>query len=571
MMLSQPRIWERIARRLTRLWVAASGMAVLALLLGVYGYATSLPPSVTGFARFCDALYGSITMFTINAALPPGTSGWPWPLQLARFLAAFVVFGTVIAAFWRSSIEWRTELRVGRLSNHHVIIGDGATAEHAAQAAQSPCVQLSTQDGTPAHTVAVGSDRYMVRGVQLIDGFARVAMHRAAMITVCAGADSQNRSLAFQIRDFLSDKIDGTAPRLLLESTGSDRSVLRVSQALTGLRSLMPDVRLLDLAALGARRLLTEFPPYRSRTPLEPDNAPLHVMVSEFDAFGQAVLRHLIRTCHFPDRQRLRITVVGRISDHTRENFISDYPALDLVADVRWRNKAATTVRTAEWDAWQQDGAFDAVYVTGEDINSACLHAIDAVNGLGDSPAPGVTVICAHGITALRLNEQFPGVSVFDTAGPDVLKTAYSDPIEDEARSGHEAYFAERRQAASSLSLEVRHTANQTWEDLPEWLRDKNRDQITYRKIFAWVLAALGRTPADVNTDPALLEILAEVEHRRWMSSTVLAGFRHGSVRDEERKLLHEWLIPYADLPDVQKANDRRNVLRAAKALTEAS
>jgi hypothetical protein len=54
-------------------------------------------------------------------------------------------------------------------------------------------------------------------------------------------------------------------------------------------------------------------------------------------------------------------------------------------------------------------------------------------------------------------------------------------------------------------------------------------------------------------------EVLAEAEHSYWMVERMLAGWRYGRKRDDDNKR-HNLLIPYAQLPQVQREKDRRLV-----------
>lgn len=56
--------------------------------------------------------------------------------------------------------------------------------------------------------------------------------------------------------------------------------------------------------------------------------------------------------------------------------------------------------------------------------------------------------------------------------------------------------------------------------------------------------------------DPALLELLAEVEHRRWCRERSERGWTYGLVRDNNAKV-HPDLRPYADLDEATKDKDR--------------
>lgn len=55
------------------------------------------------------------------------------------------------------------------------------------------------------------------------------------------------------------------------------------------------------------------------------------------------------------------------------------------------------------------------------------------------------------------------------------------------------------------------------------------------------------------------LERLAEAEHDGWMAQRLRNGWRHGTPRDDPKKI-HNLLIPYADLPAKEKDKDRNSV-----------
>ncbi|MEQ1905085.1 MAG: RyR domain-containing protein, partial [Pirellulaceae bacterium] len=55
------------------------------------------------------------------------------------------------------------------------------------------------------------------------------------------------------------------------------------------------------------------------------------------------------------------------------------------------------------------------------------------------------------------------------------------------------------------------------------------------------------------------LEILAEMEHERWVSEKLQSGWRYAQSRDDSKKL-HTDLVPWVNLPDPTKAYDRNTI-----------
>jgi hypothetical protein len=65
------------------------------------------------------------------------------------------------------------------------------------------------------------------------------------------------------------------------------------------------------------------------------------------------------------------------------------------------------------------------------------------------------------------------------------------------------------------------------------------------------------------------LELLAEAEHMGWDEQTRLEGWVYGPLWDDKKKT-HNLLIPYSELPEIEKEKDRgtiRNYPKYAKAV----
>jgi hypothetical protein len=54
-------------------------------------------------------------------------------------------------------------------------------------------------------------------------------------------------------------------------------------------------------------------------------------------------------------------------------------------------------------------------------------------------------------------------------------------------------------------------------------------------------------------------ELLAELEHERWMKEKLDNGYSRGPERDEERRT-HPDLVPWSDLPEESRQYDRDTV-----------
>ena len=71
--------------------------------------------------------------------------------------------------------------------------------------------------------------------------------------------------------------------------------------------------------------------------------------------------------------------------------------------------------------------------------------------------------------------------------------------------------------------------------------------------------------PEELN---GLIEKMAENVHEVWAQSRIEQGWTYGPKRNDELKQ-HPCLVPYAELPDVEKAYDRDTALGTLKLIAK--
>jgi hypothetical protein len=102
------------------------------------------------------------------------------------------------------------------------------------------------------------------------------------------------------------------------------------------------------------------------------------------------------------------------------------------------------------------------------------------------------------------------------------------------------------------------------WETLVESLKESNRQQADQileklRRIDCDIRLAGSSPPAPFTFKPEEVEILAEMEHERWVAERVSEGWQMGP-RDPEKKLT-PYLVGWDDLDEGIREYDRHAVL----------
>jgi hypothetical protein len=138
----------------------------------------------------------------------------------------------------------------------------------------------------------------------------------------------------------------------------------------------------------------------------------------------------------------------------------------------------------------------------------------------------------------------------------DVLLAGARDLI---ARAIHEKFRKDQKG-----KKEENDASMQPWENLREDLKESNRQQADdipgkLRKIKCGYSPVVDRKPAALVFTEDEVEILAELEHERWVKERLLAGWSYGNERDVDRKISPH-LVEWKALPEDIREYDRATV-----------
>jgi ppGpp synthetase/RelA/SpoT-type nucleotidyltranferase len=165
----------------------------------------------------------------------------------------------------------------------------------------------------------------------------------------------------------------------------------------------------------------------------------------------------------------------------------------------------------------------------------------------------------------LRLPADAMTLRAFVGSGTPKLESTMRETI---ARTAHETYRKAQisRKPNSDVSLVE-------WEVLPSNLKESNRNQADnivgkLRQIGCTVYAVEGGEPARFKFSDSEIEIMAEMEHGRWVVERLEDGWKWGAERDIAKKT-SPYLLSWAQLPDNVKEWDRESVRTIPNVLAE--
>ncbi|MCC6796993.1 MAG: hypothetical protein IT366_17895, partial [Candidatus Hydrogenedentes bacterium] len=136
------------------------------------------------------------------------------------------------------------------------------------------------------------------------------------------------------------------------------------------------------------------------------------------------------------------------------------------------------------------------------------------------------------------------------------------------ARRLHERYVADARKdpdkSASDPTL-------LDWEKLPESYKDSNRQVSDHLPVKLRAIGISDGQPLTRDFTKKEIEILARMEHARWMAERQLAGWRYAPGAKCEAAMTNPNLLPWSKLDRKNKDKDRDAVREMARWLKEPS
>jgi hypothetical protein len=130
------------------------------------------------------------------------------------------------------------------------------------------------------------------------------------------------------------------------------------------------------------------------------------------------------------------------------------------------------------------------------------------------------------------------------------------------ARSLHQSYIDSLHAIGESRAT---NASLVPWSELPAYKKKANQHAAAHMGVKLRIAncIACSQDYWEAETvfppDDLMMELLAQLEHRRWMADKHLAGYSFGEVRDEDRRL-HPDLIPWEQLSASDKEKDRENI-----------
>ncbi len=396
----------------------------------------------------------------------------------------------------------------------------------------------------------------------------RSRVGKASYVVSVCGDDRTNAEVAMQVRDITLRRTSGSLT-CIVHVVDPQLCALLKSYEIGESHSDRFRLDSFNVHDSGARALLREFPSFSEREDV--DEKP-HLVVVGLGRLGQSLIVQAVRrwvgTRQQPD-SRLRVTAIDVEATQHVASLLGRFPQLSEACDFSAQDLDIESVELdLEKLLGRADGPCDVtrVYVCFGDESLGMTAALKIHRLLREDEVPVVVRMRqAAGIAALleqqgvRRDGQEPirGFGLLEQAyDPDLLLGGTYEIL---ARATHEEYV--QAQQCEGYTIET-NPSLVAWDDLPETLKESNRDQANHiavklEQVGCGIIPWADWDAASFEFTPEEVELLAKMEHKRWNAERERNGWTYAPGEKDAEKKTSPYIVPWDDLSEEIKELDR--------------
>lgn len=534
--------------------------AVVATILGYVGYSDYYQDLQQARSPI-DIFYLDLQLFTFSTVVEE--AGFPWQLQVARFLAPIVAGYSALRGLSRIFRDRVDQVRWRFWRGHSIVVGAGETGlafVRTQTAAQHKVVVVESD----AANVNLEACRELGAGVLLVDArqpesLVLAGVAGAAHLITVTGDDGMNAEIVLNAQQLVRQKRRTTKPlRCIAHVVDADLwHLLRVNE-LRDDDEVPVRLDFFNMYEQGARLLVDTHPPTRT------DGVPRALVVGD-GVLAERVVVYLARRwdARQADADLLPVTLLGPRATALRDLLIAEAGQLARVCTIE--SVDARLDRLALPPEVTSQGTVDIAYVCPESDSAAVVVAQLLIRGL---PEAKVVVCLSHSIGLIRVLEDEhlaggPGLrrlQVFPlldrTCHPESLLTGVHESL---AEAIHDRYRQKRLD--EDEGVDPSDPALAPWALLGDELKASNRSQARdirekLRVVGCDLAPESGWQQLGFTFTAEEVERLARREHDRWMAERLDKGWVHGEATDRASKV-SALLVPWDQLDPGDKETNR--------------
>jgi hypothetical protein len=277
---------------------------------------------------------------------------------------------------------------------------------------------------------------------------------------------------------------------------------------------------------------------------------------------------------HYANRKKTHFTIIDPDFEIKKINFFHRYPQIEKVCELNFLNENVENLQISQNIIYTDEKKIPITSViVCENNDMKCLSTSLSLLKKIKNKEIFIFMYLMHDIgLSLFLNKKFADYSRLIPFG--MVETisnkefVIGEKLNSLAKIIHNNYL---ESMIKKFNHSVYQDILQPWELLTNEIKDSNKKQADHILVKIHIIGAKiqkldKRFPTNFKFFQEELELLAKIEHNRWMVNRYLGGWTFGSERNSEEKITPD-LIEYDKLDEDAKEKDRNTVENIPKYL----
>ncbi len=545
----------------TKYWPWLVAAWVITLMLGHWGF-TIYFHEIGKAKSFVDIAYLDLQLYKLSAGDVSGRV--PLPLNIARIAAPAIAAITMIRVGYLFLDSRIAAWRIRRLQNHIVVCGAGDVGFNVAASANAAgrrVVMVERAGAGPLLGKWLARRGFHVAGdVTEPEPLRAAALGRARALVAACDDDGTNVKVLLAARKALDGVKRNTPLACHLQILDYDLSVLFRASTVFRDASGSIDLHVMNAYDTAARIAAQTHPLDRERMGPDDPRTP-QLIVLGFGRMGMALALQYAKVSHFANARPLEITVFDKAAAAREKSFHARHPGVKTICSLRFREATFDDAQAIDdiQKLAQRTDALTTIALCISSDSQSLAYALALQQALRGTQVPILVRMATNDGLATLLSgtgaqQLAPFGTLDDVCNWNALDMHEADAL---AMEVHRLYSAKRQSEG--------HATAPPWHLLDPELQSSCRqqaDHIAVKLRATNCVMERGKGPEFAFTSDEI-ELLARMEHRRWVAERVLAGWQSGP-KDTARRMT-PYLVDYNELTDEIKDYDRDAVRNLPK------
>ncbi len=538
--------------------------------LGYCGFKKSLP-GVNGQFPNLDILYQIIQLFVLN--MDPKISHLNWQLEIARWLAPFIAGSAAAKAL--ASIFWKQFqlFKIRFLRDHIIICGLGTkglllSREFRSNGCQVVVIELDEENNNINECRDSGA--FVLMGNALVaDYLNKAGLQKAKYLFSVCGNDMINAGIASLVREHVLEKRNKPLTVVVHIVEPQLCRCLKEREFETEKTDAFR-LEFFNIFDWSAQILIGTFSPF-TKGKVQSSLSP-HILIVGVGKMGEAMVVHAAKKWkNFQDQNglKLKISIIDKNAKQKTELLNLRYRSLGDICEVI---PLEMGINSVEFESNQflldekENCKFSIIYICFDNDSLALSTALALHHRLIKNNTPIIIRMEREAELASLIEGDSHGYGRLHAFGlldrvlkPELLLMGSHEIL---ARVIHEEYL--KNQSKKGDTPETNPSLI-PWDELSETLKDSNRRQadsvgVKLKSISCYIVPMTdwNAEPIDFTSDE--IEVMAEIEHKEWVDYHLKNGWVYAPGPKNRDKKTHHCLIPWEELPEVERQKDRDTV-----------